>query len=173
MADVKSAIELAMERTKHLVPTREEREELGRREAEKRARALVRRALEGELAPGVLQRELHALESDEPNFLSRETACRECLLGAQLHEKGDRAIEVLRGLSCEKADALGDLLRRYRASEEALSQTASERLLAELQAAGISGPSVIPNPESDPEWREGRARLQDAFEGERDRLASA
>ena len=63
MAKIKSAIELAMERTKNLVMDEKEKEEFARRGLEDRLRAIMRRFLEGMIGREELLTELGGMKA--------------------------------------------------------------------------------------------------------------
>lgn len=171
MGEIKSTLDLVMERTRHLVPTDREREEMARREQDGAVQALVRRLLDAQVSPEALRREIHDREGSTPSYPWRETACRELVRAASPGENADDVLSALAALHCPWAGELEGLVKRLLGEEEASRAEASERLRAALGAEGISGTSVLPNPETDPLWREERGVLRDRFARERDRLA--
>ena len=67
MAKIKSAIELAMEKTKNLVMDQKEKEEFERRGLEDKLRAVMRRFLEGMTDREEFMAELGGLKAGRPN----------------------------------------------------------------------------------------------------------
>lgn len=173
MGEIKSTLDLVMERTKGLVPTREEREELVRKENEDKVRALVRKLLIREFTPDRFREAVQDLERAQPDFAWREAACRECTRATLPGENEEIILAVLAGLGCSQADEIGRMVQDARKEQTSSRAAASERLLGELERAGITGSSVIPNVEADEVWRERHASILEAFARQRDGLASA
>jgi hypothetical protein len=163
MAEIKSALEIAMERAAALGAGEDD----SRREAEERGRALARRVLEGELEPKVLA----GLSAGPP--AARQAAARVLLeaLGAGRAE----ALEGLRALAPDEktAAAWSDLTEAVEARQAALAQLREQlagELAGELAAAGIGGEAARPNPEAHPEYT---ARLAAALAGSDEELQAA
>jgi hypothetical protein len=156
MAEIKSAIELAMERTKSLVMDEEEKREFARRDLSERLKAVARRFLEG-----IIGREEFISEYEGVGGGKREKIG--CLLGLLVEEfeaSADKErlfdlMEVVGGQAggrlAEDARALRDIFR-----EELAASRASVRksILERLSDMGIRGGSLEPNVEEWEEWKE-------------------
>lgn len=170
MGEIKSTLELAMERTRNLVPTREEREAMARREDETRVQAAVRRLLDGELAPEALADLVARQEAERPAFPWREALCRETARALVPGENHGPLLQALRALDCPRAVDLDQAVTEALARAEELDRETAERVRATLAAEGIRGTAVIPNQEADAFWQQERERLRDAFAARRDEL---
>jgi len=170
MGEIKSTLELAMERTKDLVMTREEREEMARKEDETRVQAAVRKLLEGELRPAELVEQVTRQEAERPGFPWRDTACRGAAKALVPGENEVVVLEALGALGFPRVEDLEKLVRETLDEAAELNAAASERLLANLAGGGIRGSAVIANPEMDFIWQQERERLGDSFEIRRGRL---
>ncbi len=143
MAEVKSALEIALERAAALGAGEDD----SHREAAERGRALARRLLEGEDGPG----DLAGLEAGPAR-----TAAAEALVEAMSGGKGLAALEGLKALAGEGAgqrawDALASAAdARQAALTQVMRQLAAEQA-ASLAAVGIGGPAAQPNPEAHPD----------------------
>ena len=170
MGEIKSTLELAMERTRNLVPTREEREEMARREDQTQALAAVRRLLDGELTPAALSAQITRYEAKRPGFPWRTAVCREAARALVPGQNEGPVLEALRALGFPAAGALEEAVRRNmdRAAERA--READKRVRGVLASHGIRGSAVVPSLEADPAWQEAQARLRSEFAADRDRL---
>jgi len=170
MGEIKSTIELAMERTRGLVPTREERAELARKEEGSRVRALVRRCLDHKGSVHELQRQIRDLDAEQPGVSWRALACRECAAVLTPGRHASLVLDMLEGIGCAGSDELRRIVRELAQREEAARAAAGAKALESLAKAGISGTSVVPNVEPDAEWQKKRETLREAFARERDRI---
>jgi hypothetical protein len=170
MGEIKSTIELAMERTRGLVPTGEERAELARKEAETRIRALVRRCLDHSASVQELQRQIRDLDAEQPGVSWRAVACRECAAVLAPGSHVDLVLDMIDGIGCEGSDEFRRLVLDSVRREEVARGAVAAKALESLAEAGISGTSIVPNVEADSEWPRERESLREAFERERDRI---
>ena len=112
MAEIKSTLDLIMEKTAGLTMSREEKEAAAAEEREKRARGLALRLLEGALRPRDLEAEISgAAGEDRGGFLGLVGAdlIQEADLGG---EPGSGLEEALAVLFPERESELRELLAR-------------------------------------------------------------
>lgn len=156
MAEIKSAIELAMERTRGLVMDDREKTMLADRELRDRVKAVYRRYREGLIDAGGARAELdeltcdNALErkivlglmEDEPDLIEDFSGMTSLIsfIGLVIDE---RSYHNLKGIEKIHLEELEKTRVRVR------SQIADE-----LASSGITGDSVEPNVEAWPKWQE-------------------
>ncbi|MCF8033255.1 MAG: hypothetical protein K9K66_09045 [Desulfarculaceae bacterium] len=161
MAEIKSALEIALERAAALGAGEDD----SRREAREKGRALARRLLEGEAEPD----DLAGLQAG---------AARLGAAGALLEALGGRQPAALEGLKalavgtpavavCEEVAAA---LEERAAAQDALHQQLAQEMAADLAALGAGGPAMRPNPAAHPEYA---ARAEDALAGAEKGLQAA
>jgi len=172
MGEIKSTLDLVMERTKDMVQSKEERRRTAEQEWENHARGWLLRLQEGEFLPGDLPNIFEDLGPEEKKGLTKGLV-RAMIKSLDL-DQNNRT--VLAGLGVLAGDILGPLIRRvdellqnYEQEKEKLAGQAADRLLKELAAQGISGSALRPKFENDPGYLEAAAGLKKNFEG---RLAS-
>jgi hypothetical protein len=157
MAEIKSAIELAMERTANLVMDDEEKQESRKKELENRLKAIMRRYLEGMV-------ELDGA-MDEIDGIKADAALKRGLLMDLLLEELDITKENARMLALFKR--MGSLPGSLMAEFDALRQeftrqlekkesVVREQVRARLAAMGVGGDGLEPNVEAWEEWAEAR-----------------
>ena len=162
MGEIKSAIELAMERTKNLVTDEEERRSLARQDIENKARVVLRRYLAGMAEEDVAVRELHGVVGYED---IKEPVQRGLLVGGIDMCEGSREklVALFRFMDAtsdrsmkERLKVLEDDFFREMNEKEALVRVRIHERLREL---GITGDAVEPNIR---EWDEYREAVKEA-----------
>jgi hypothetical protein len=165
MSGIKSAIELAMERTKNLVMSEEERKSFAAKELEHKVRAVVRRYLEGIIESDGVNKELAAVEGDEKSIKSLFVDLlvdefdvkerNECLLDL-LSDIAGRIKEPLR----QELEAMrGRYAEQIKNSESAVRG----KIIGRLKEMGIAGSAVEPNTEEWDEWGESIKEAGESF----------
>jgi hypothetical protein len=161
MADIKSAIELAMESTKNLVMDDEEKRTLATKELENQVKAIVRRYLEGIIGKDRVTAELAGLTGDrelKTSFLI-DVAVEE--FDGSDYNRSFSLLELA-------ADGLEDLYRSdYRKVYQGLrgelqkkEKSTRETIMVSLESMGITGDAVEPNFEAWDEWRLGNEEVR-------------
>lgn len=147
MAEIKSTIDLIMERTKNLSLSEEEKTAIRRREAEGKAKGWIQRYRDGMATLRDLKKE-YAEERKE--FPEAERIFRSALL-EHVEPGGENGavFELMEKVLKMKMEPVRELVEACR---EDLSRIVLEGLEAEREALrrkGISGAAVIPNPNRD------------------------
>lgn len=151
MGEIRSTMDIIMERTKGLTMSDEEKRRFREGEMSGRIRGLVQRGMDKTLDMERLKVELAALQEKD-----REMADR--LIGeeflSRIEPGGDNEflLNCLSEILGLDTSSLRDKLQTFAHTLEK-ERTAREAVLRErLEARGVSGSSVLPNPEADPEW---------------------
>ncbi len=164
MAEIKSTLELVMERTRHLKLTEEDKREQALAEFKGGLGGLLQKVQDGVLGLDRFRVELGALQG---RTLPGETATVIEELAARLGLDGDNGwVLKLLGGACEvNTDELAAVFHDYRQACENLDQTRTGEFRKDLLARyGIRGSAVIPNLAADPAWATERQQLRERFE---------
>jgi hypothetical protein len=163
MGEIKSTLDLVMEKTRGLTMSAGEKQQLKEEQAAQRARGLFLKYKDGFWSLEGLQRQVERepdadevkkqvsllmIESLEPNMA--ETAFlndMKAWLGAK---------------SSEALDEASRMLEEFRSKTAALDAEAEDRIRSELEKAGISGSAVKPKANENGQWR----RLRDELAAE-------
>ena len=168
MAEIKSAVELAMERTKGLRLSHEEKEKLKEEEIQSKAHSLVNRYLEVDFHLREVEKELTKVDPLQRQYL--EKLFLQYLTEAiGLDRDNDlifQGIESYRGGSKNSIQKMKDLIQNYLAKKNREYSKAEKDLLTGLERLGISGSAVQPKVEGSPEWEGALAKFKPAFEEE-------
>lgn len=153
MAEIKSTIDLIMERTKNLSASQEEREAYQRREREKQIRGLVQRLLDYSLTLDDVKDELarekkNSREADVMAFL------KEALAGhVDPEADNERLFRIVNELVGTPEERLRETLAAFREEVASWKADLSERRKKDLESKEITGSAVLPNLEADPLWK--------------------
>ncbi len=169
MSEIKSTLDLVMERTRHLSLSEEEKKRQQTEKFEKRLQGLLQQYADGALDIEALENRTTALQT-EMNIDDRQVVIAGVI--QRFDPDGDNAPWLT--LLGRKAPALGEqiqgVLDAHRLKQADIlggeKQAQLERLNREH---GISGTAVVSNPEADPACRQ---RLADLSEATRARLAA-
>ena len=164
MADVKSTIDLIMERTKNLSASREERESWQRQEREKHIRGLIQRLLDYSLTLDDVKEELDKERKKGPAAEVRALVGQALAGHVNPETDNERLFRIVSELAGTPEKSLQDVLRACQAEFFAVKTALMERQRGELESRGISGSAVLPNAEADPQWAARRDGMQAACE---------
>jgi len=171
MAEIKSTLDLVMEKTKDLVLSDEERKELSRKEWRQKAAGWVRRFLEGLWSDGRLKEAVEEVETGSRDD-ARKAAALELLGALDLGDRGRRCLKGLEVVASEMEkphlELVREVLSSYESARSRIPGEEEKRLKEELAAEGIGGSAVVVLPRRSPRWTEEedrfRARLKEAVD---------
>jgi hypothetical protein len=162
MAEIKSTIDLIMERTKTLSASPEERESYQRQEREKRLRGLIQRLLDDKLTLDGAKDEL-AKEKKNGSAAEVTEVLKKTLAGhVDPEADNERLFRFVIELVGTSLDRLGETLTACREKATSWKAVLAERQKKDLESRGITGTAVLPNPEADPQWKARREEIQAA-----------
>lgn len=164
MAEIKSTLELVMERTRHLKLTEEDKRDQALAEFKGGLGGLLQKVQDGVLSLDRFKADLRALQE---RTLPGGTATVIEELAARLDLEGDNdwALKLLGGACEVDTRELAAVFHDYRQACENLDQTRTGEIRKDLAARyGIRGSAVIPNLAADPAWATARQRLRERFE---------
>ena len=162
MAEIKSTIDLIMERTKSLAASPEERESYQRQEREKRLRGLIQRLLDDNLTLDGVKDEL-AKEKKYGSAAEVMGVLKDALAGhVDAETDNERLFRFVNELVGTSLDRLRETLTACRMEAASRKAVLAERQKKDLESRGITGPAVLPNAEADPQWKARREEMQAA-----------
>jgi len=167
MGEIKSTMDLVMERTRHLSLSDEEKTHQRKEDFQKRLQGLLQRYADGALTVEGLKEKIETLQAElkvDPPMLP-VTA-----VAARMDPDRDNRIwlDLLAEFAPEVCGSLEAALEAYRRQRDDSLREGAARLKDRLaQDHGISGAAVAPNPHKDPDcraqldrlWKEAKRRL--------------
>jgi hypothetical protein len=160
MSEIKSTLDLVMERTRNLSLSEEEKALMKQEEFDKRLRGLIGQYVDGMFSPGALKKRIYGLE-EEYSVRERRPAL-EALLGL-FDPDGDneRILDLLADWSPELHGTLERIIGDYQNQKRDLMDEAGNRLREHLaEHHGIRGSALLPNAEKDSRCRESMSTLR-------------
>ena len=165
MGEIKSAIELAMERTKGFVMDAKEKEQSLIQEAEQKLKGLLRRFLEGSIGSEEVLAQLGKIELPEP--MKKRLFCDVAVSVFDVATDNARLFELLLLLNGDMAkDLKKDLVslqKQFSSEMDKRKTDVRKQILGRLKTAGISGNAVEPNLEAWEEWDQAVAETRNVF----------
>lgn len=176
MGEIKSSIELAMERSRRFALTEEEREEIKKKELEERASRLFHRYREGSFSLHDLEREMERV--DEPQRAQVKAALLGLLIDAlTLEGEYERVLSGIEWLKGSPLDAFRkrfhDLALSLSQEKEKVEQEGRKAMMEELKRMGFSGSAIEPNDAQNPETNRLRAALERSYQDQVQKLREA
>jgi len=170
MAEIKSALELAMEKSKKYVISDEERERIREKEILQKAMGLFHRYKEGRLSQNEMMREIEKMD-EKVRERVKEVLLFQWVDALSLDFDPERlfgALESLRGRSLNDVKEKFQNLRSIFQNEiEEARQKLSLQLVEALKDEGIDGDAVEPNVEGSEEWK---GRVEEVNRSHREKL---
>jgi hypothetical protein len=179
MAVIKSAIELAMERTKGLVMDEEEKKSLALKETEKKVKAVLRRYREGIIESDGVNREIEKIEGDEK--WKKSILIDRLIDGLDIKSRNERLFELLNiigtGLREPFNHEIEVMQKRFLEEMEKRETKVREKITDHMKEIGITGNGVKPNIWEWDEWNDSVEEAGKAFKQHvaewKDRLKTA
>jgi hypothetical protein len=157
MGEIKSTLELAMERVQKLDVSSEEMEQLRREEYTLKARGMVNRYLNRGLHIEGLIKELDRFNGKQKDIIF-EALIFEFVNAVSISQNNERILKAIEILKKDKAkphlDAIDKLSREFKEEKTALYKELEDEILEKLDKKGISGTAVQPNIDSYDIWHQ-------------------
>ena len=161
MSEIKSTLDLVMEKTKHLSMSAEEKKQRKRADFEKRLQGLLQHYADGALSANALEEKINELEA-EKKISDRRLVVGGVLCRIDPAQDNDRWLDLVSAIAPEVSPFLTEALATLRQEEAGLLQAVQRRLLDRLKKIhGIEGSAVVCNPEKDASYLENLAALRE------------
>lgn len=164
MAEIKSTLELVMERTQHLHMTEEDKRRQADEEFTEAVCRLVSKRLDGQIGMDRFKTELNRLS--EMDGACKMRAAVEILRRIDPLTDSSPLLDLMEhglGLDISSIEAA---LKQFGERLHSEQDRAVERTRADLFKKGVSGGAVIPNVEADAEWQEKRRQMLETVKEE-------
>ncbi|MBN1849616.1 MAG: hypothetical protein JW932_13640 [Deltaproteobacteria bacterium] len=151
MAEIKSTLDLIMEKTKGMTMTDEEKRAFKEKETTEKVKGLIQRYLDGFMDLERLRMEITAFEDNQREFV-RHTIIEDLISMIGLGKDNRLLWEVLEKICSIRTVSLKEELDRV---EQELSRKRSiyeKEMMNDFNSRGISGSAVMPNIDSYPVW---------------------
>jgi hypothetical protein len=166
MAEIKSTLELALERTKKMAISEEEKEEIRQKKLLEKANGLFYRYRDGHAPLSELQKEINRMD-EKTSAGVRDILLFQWIGALSLKDENERLIKGIEWLKDghleETSQGLRHLSSQYREKIEKIRQETRTQLVEALNREGIAGGAIEPNVEGNPLWKEAVEKLDQLY----------
>jgi hypothetical protein len=167
MAEIKSTLDIIMERTKGLSMTEDEKRAFKEQETAGKIKGLVQKCLDGLIDPSRFQGEVTALKNEvRDELMVGRFLGEECLDRIELGKDNERLFEMLEKTANADVPALKEKLKEVEKQVRQEEVIRENGLASDLKKRGVSGSAVIPNIHADPGWSDYLGRMKKSFKEE-------
>ena len=170
MGEIKSTLDLVLEKTKNLTLSSEEKEEQKQKEIEKRIKGMIQKYQDGILSKNQLITDYEILKKDT-NMSQNISLIIEITKRIEPDRDNQPLFEVLQECCTIDTAAIETLVGKFRKAYLTASQNRMERLKEDLaRQYNISGSAVFPNLDADEQWRQETRRMRAGYEDQLNRM---
>ncbi len=170
MGEIKSAIELAMERTSHMSLSKEEKAKQKKADFEKMLHGALQQYSDCLFSIDGLWNRIKELQSElkiDDNQLVKKSVLEQI----DPDRDNERWLDLLSVLEPAFRDSLLKILSDYHDEQSRLSEAAKNQVLERLAQKGITGSSVVPNPEKDLSYQHSISNLRSQTQSRIDKIS--
>ena len=170
MGEIKSTLDLVLEKTKNLTLSSEEKEEQQQKEIENRIKGMMQKYQDGILSKNQLITDYEILKK-EYNMSQNRALITEVTRRVEPDRDNQLLLEVLQECCAIDTAAIESIIDEIRKTYLAASQNRMELLKEDLaQQFDISGSAILPNLEADGLWRQEAREMRAGFEDQLNRV---
>ena len=172
MAEIKSTLDLVMEKTRNLTLSAEEKQAQKQLEIGNRIKGLVQKYQDGLLTNNQLKIEYESLKKD--SVLSDDSLfIKEILTRLDPDRDNEILIETLENCCRLDTATIRAIINDHRVTYNRAAQNRSPQLKKDLaQYQSISGTAVIPNLDADEQWQQKAQDLRRQFEDKLNQISN-
>lgn len=164
MAEIKSTLELAMERTRHLAMSEEEKAQQKQTDFRKRFQGLLQQYEDGAVMVEAFKKRMSALQK-EFNVTSPKIVIEGILDRLDPAAENQRWLALLTLLAPPACATVESALAAYRTSEAEIRQSIEQATVERLDREhGISGSAIVANPAKAPRYQKALTTLRREFQ---------
>jgi hypothetical protein len=166
MGEIKSTLELAMERTKKFAISEKEKKEMKQKEILQKATRLFYGYLDGHLPLNEILKQIDRMEKKTATTV-KELLFSQWVDTLSLDDEEERILKGIESLEQrdihEVKQKFHDLLSQYRGEKEKVKEKAMSQLIERLRRDGICGSAVVPKLEGSELWKKENEKLDDFY----------
>ncbi len=159
MAEIRSTLDIIMEKAKQVAVTEEDKAAFRRQELEAKIRGFVQRFQDGILPDDRLVEELKGIGIKEDPMV-RDVFLDECFSRMAPEANNAPLVDLVRKAAGLPAKPLSAILKRYGDQTDQEKDRCMSEMMETLRERGISGSAVIPNLEANPLWANVRGKIK-------------
>lgn len=151
MAEIKSTLDIIMEKAKKFSVTEEEKQGFKRQELEGKIKGLVQKTIDGILDSERFQVELTALQAKDKDLVY-PILKEELMARMEVETNSEALLKMLKSTARPAWVAVEKVLADFDKKAEKQKESRRKILVDNFKKRGVSGSAVVPNLDADPEW---------------------
>ena len=163
MGEIKSTLDLIMEKTKGLTMSEEERRAFKEQEMEGKVKGLIQKFLDGGLDMVKLKMEMTVLAETNEDMV-RMMIRKESIPRIEIGENNEPILRILEETTGLDTVSIRTALKDFEGKLEQEKGVREKELIKSLNKKGLSGSAVLPNLEADPEWGQRVSKMRNEFQ---------
>ena len=163
MGEIRSTMDIIMEKTKGLTMTEEEKEAFRKKETAGKVRGLFQRFLDGFIDAERLKDEIGSL-GEKRYAVAREALLRECMGRMEPGADNTILLDALENAAGPDIAPIQKIILDYNQDLEQQKMDRKQVMQKHLERLGISGTAVIPNIHADQEWIKHLSEMNKGFQ---------
>jgi hypothetical protein len=170
MGEIKSTLDLVLEKTKNLTLSSEEKEEQKQKEIENRIKGMIQKYQDGILSKNQLITDYEILKKDY-NISRNNSLIIEIIKRIEPDQDNQPLLEVLQECCALDTAAIETIIENFRKTYLTASQNRMEGLKEDLaRQYKITGSAVLPNLDADKQWRQKTREMRAGYEDQLNRV---
>ncbi len=162
MGEIRSTLDIIMEKTKGLTMTEEEKRELKGRELAGKVKGLIQKYVDGIIDLDRVKSEVAAAGEGEKDMF-RRAMIEESMDRIAPGQDNEAVLRILDNTTGVDIKPIRKILADYKSKMDEEKNAREKALMTKLKEKGISGSAVIPNIEADPQWKCYLADIREEF----------
>ncbi|MGD9039779.1 MAG: hypothetical protein PVH82_09110 [Desulfobacteraceae bacterium] len=163
MGEIRSTLDIIMEKTKGLTMSDEEKKAFKEQEMARQVRGLIQKYLDGILELDRLKIEAGALAGTDEDMV-RGMIRKESIPRIEPGENNEPILRILEETTGLDTVSIRAALEDFEGRLEQEKGVREKELIKSLEKKGISGSAVIPNIHADPEWTRYVLKVKEEFQ---------
>ncbi|MFB3925353.1 MAG: hypothetical protein ACE14T_04805 [Syntrophales bacterium] len=152
MAEIKSTLDLVMEKTKNMKMTAGERKHLREQELKRKVKSLLQKFMDHGIRLDSLKKELENGDAEQQAAM-QSILKKEVLESLRPFADNEKSFDVLQNILNVKKKPLEKILEECEHELTKKRAQAEKAMKKTLALQGISGSALIPNIDKEPEWK--------------------
>ena len=170
MGEIKSTLDLVLEKTKNLTLSSEEKGAQKQKEIEKRIKGMMQKYQDGILSQNQLLTDYDILKKDY-NVSQNNSLIIEITKRIEPDQDNQLLLELMQACCAIDTAAIETIIENFRKTYLTASHNRMERLKEDLaQHDNITGSAVLPNLEADEQWQQETGEMRAGFEDQLNRV---
>lgn len=166
MGEIKSTLELAMERTKNLTISQKEKEEIKQKEVLHKATTLFHRYREGHLPLNEILKEIEKMD-ERTSTTVKESLLSQWIEALSLNDDDERILKGIESLKQKTIDEIKQsfhhILSQYQGEHRKVKEEVKVQFAEALRKEGLYGSAVDPHIEGSELWKKENEKLNLSF----------